>query len=117
MLFRSTTMTTQSPLVYNYTLKVALVLNDPFVVRNASAPGGYSGFSVEVMQLVASAMGAKLSFVEVPFDAKWLSIILPKTSCLRSYQVPYLHYVKHERSALPKCINPFCRKSISPSFL
>lgn len=60
--------------MYNYTLNVALVLNDPFVVRNASAPGGYSGFSVAVMQLMASVMGAKLSFYEVPFGAKLIGV-------------------------------------------
>lgn len=66
----TTTTSTQSPLVYNYTLKVGLVLNDPFVRRNASAPSGYSGISVAVMQMMASAMGAQLLFHEVSFGAR-----------------------------------------------
>ena len=76
----TTTTTTQSPIVYNYTLKVGLVINDPFVVSNASALGGYSGFSVEVMQLVASAMGATLSFHEAPFGANL-------KDCIQSIQI------------------------------
>ena len=89
----TTTTSTQSPVVYNYTLKVALVLNDPFVVRNVSAPGGYSGFSVAVMQLMASAMGAKLSFYEVPFGAELLRSVAIKWLCPTCEAAMHILYV------------------------
>lgn len=61
----TTTTTTASPIEYTKTLRVGVVLGDAFAVRNASAPGGYSGYAVEYAQLLASQMGASLSFHEV----------------------------------------------------
>ena len=61
----TTTTTTSSPILYEATLRVGLVLGDAFAMRNSSAPGGYSGYAVQYLQLVASQMGSSLSFHEL----------------------------------------------------
>lgn len=47
------------------TLKVAVALNAPWVIRQPD--GSYTGNDIELVQLLAQDMGVRATFVEVPF--------------------------------------------------
>ena len=94
----TTTTSTVSPILYEATLRVGLVLGDAFAERNSSAPGGYSGYAVQYLQLVASQLGASLSFHELTVGNRTLptssNINESSLNCATSYgcQWNYLLY-------------------------
>lgn len=44
----------------------------PFEVEDPSAPSGYSGFDIDLMQEIADNLGLDLNVIVTPFDGIWL---------------------------------------------
>lgn len=53
----------------------------PFEVEDASAPSGYSGFDVDVMDAVAKKLGITLKVIDVDFDALQSGTVLVAGQC------------------------------------
>ena len=91
----TTTTSTANPIQDAITLRVGLVLGDAFAVRDSSAPGGFSGYSVKYVQMVASQMGASLSFHELTVGNRTVTTSSESSfNCATSYecQWDYLLY-------------------------
>jgi len=53
----------------------------PFEIEDTSAPSGYSGFDVDVMNAVATKLGLTLKVIDVDFDALQSGTVLAAGQC------------------------------------